>query len=428
MTYQEAEKYILSIPKFTKKNDPRTTSEFYERLGEPGKNSKIVHVAGTNGKGSVCAYINSILSTAGYRVGMFTSPHLVTMLERFRIANQNVTEEIFLDAFCVVMNEVSNWNKIKKEYHPTFFEILFFIGMLIFEQQKVPFIILETGLGGRLDATNSIKSPNACVITKISLDHCEYLGDTLAEIAGEKAGIIKSNVPVIFLDDKEEVTKVIETEAKKRQSPTFAVHNTNFNILKNSDKGIDFSLESKYYGYIRLTLSTCALYQMINVALAVRTVEILDETHIISKEQVIEGVASTKWAGRMEEILPGVIVEGAHNADGIQAFVDSLKAIDHKNNHLLFAVVSDKDYNTMIKILMEAGLFTRIAITKIEGTRAVELEELKEIFLKYTKELYLYEDVEKAILDCLNEKKKEDRLYIVGSLYLVGLVKEILGR
>lgn len=428
MTYQEAEEYIFSIPKFTKKNDPESTGEFYERLGKPGENSKIVHIAGTNGKGSVCAYLNAILETAGHRTGMFTSPHLVSMLERFRIAGQIVTEELFLRSFRFVMKKILEWNEEGRAYHPTFFEILFFIGMVIFEEQKVEFIILETGLGGRLDATNIIKNPIATVITKIGLDHCEYLGDTLEKIAGEKAGIIKRGIPVIFLNVKEEVTRVIETEAKKLQSPTFPVDSNNFNILKNTYKSIDFSLESKYYGYIRLTLSSCALYQMMNAALAVRTVEVIDEAHTITKEQLVKGVASTRWEGRMEEILPGVIVEGAHNVDGIEAFVDTLKSMNCRNNHLLFAVVNDKDYAAMIRRLMESGLFTRVSVTKIQGSRVVELEQLKKIFSQYTKELYLYEDVDEAFRDCLQQKGKEDRLYIVGSLYLVGLVKEILRR
>lgn len=428
MTYQEAEEYIFSIPKFTKKNNPDSTRKFYEKLGKPGESSKIIHIAGTNGKGSVCAYLNAILETAGYRTGMFTSPHLISMLERFRVRGTNVTEDVFMQAFNDVKKKVSEWNEEGRVYHPTFFEILFFIGMVIFERQKVDYIILETGLGGRLDATNIIMNPIATVITKIGLDHCEYLGDTLEKIAGEKAGIIKPGIPVVFLKAQEEVSKVIETRAKKLQSPTFPVDNANFTILKNTYKSIDFSLESKYYGYIRLTLSSCALYQIMNVALALRTLEIIDQAQTITKEQIIQAVVSTKWEGRMEEILPDVIVEGAHNEDGIEAFIDTLRAINYKHNHLLFAVVNDKDYSAMIKRLMESELFTRVSVTKLQGNRVVELEQLKKIFSQYTKELYLYEDVDKAFGDCLKQKGEKDRLYIVGSLYLVGLVKEILRR
>ena len=428
MTYQEAEEYIFSIPKFTKKNDQESTGEFYERLGKPGKNSNIIHIAGTNGKGSVCAYLNAVLETAGYRTGMFTSPHLVSMLERFRVAGQIVSEESFLRAFHFVMEKISEWNEEARSYHPTFFEILFFIGMIIFEEQKVEFIILETGLGGRLDATNIIAAPTAAVITKIGKDHCEYLGDTLEKIAWEKAGIIKRGIPVIYLNTKEEVTRVIEQRAKKLQSPTFPVNSGDFNILKNTYKSIDFSLESKYYGYIELTLSSCALYQVVNAALAVRTLEVIDRAHTITREQLRKGIASARWEGRMEEILPGVVVEGAHNEDGIEAFVDTVRSMGHKNNHLLFAVVSDKDYTAMIRRLMESGLFTRVSVTKIRGSRAVELERLKKIFSQYTKELYLYEDVDRAFRDSLQQKSESDRLYIVGSLYLVGLVKEILRR
>ena len=429
--YQQAEEYIYSIPKFTKKNTPESTRYFYERLGRPGEKSKIIHIAGTNGKGSVCAYLNAILQKAGYHVGMFTSPHLVVMLERFQIDSKMVKEDKFIAAFQKVMEEVHQMQKEGKDYHPTFFEILFFIGMLLFEEEKPDYMILETGLGGRLDATNVISNPIATVITKIGIDHCEYLGNTIEEIAGEKAGIIKAFVPVIYMDSTPEVKKVIEEKAKTLQSPAYPVSGNAFNILKITDKSIDFSYESKYYNNIRLTLSNCALYQCMNVALAIHTLEVMKQDMMIRKEDIVEAVAATVWEGRMEEVMPGVIVDGAHNEDGIEAFVETVKAVqDAKRavNHLLFAVVNDKDYSLMIKTLMESGLFQDVTITKIAGNREVELATLKKIFIQYTDKIEMCEDVTTAFQRCLENRKKGERLYIVGSLYLVGLVKEIIER
>lgn len=423
-TYREAEEYIFSIPKFTSKNLPAQTRAFYEHLGKPGAGDRIIHVAGTNGKGSVCAYLNAILGEAGYAVGMFTSPHLISMRERFQIAGIPITEEEFLCSYHTVMQEVEKWNQEGIQYHPTFFETLFFIGMVWFESKKLDYIILETGLGGRLDATNVIESPIITVITKIALDHTRYLGDTLEKIAWEKAGILKKGIPVVFWDYKENVTTVIKERAKELNCAVFGVSCQIYNILQVTNKNIDFSLKSKYYRDIRLNISTCALYQVQNVALALKAIEVVDEDRSVTEEHIKRAVANTKWAGRMEEILPAVYVDGAHNEDGIEAFIETVKASGIRNNQLLFAVVSDKDYASMIRTLMSEQLFTRITVTKVEGERAVSLAYLKEIFMKYTeREIYLYEDAKEAYEDCLAHKGHADRLYIVGSLYLVGLVK-----
>ncbi len=189
-TYEKAQQYILEMPKFTKKNSLDDTRLFLEILGSPEEDKKIIHVAGTNGKGSVCAYLCSVLTKAGYRTGMFTSPHLVEMRERFRIGKTLITEERFLQGFLMVMGRLEEMREKsgKTEYHPTFFELLFLMGMVIFREEKVEYIVLETGLGGRLDATNAVQTPVLTAITSIGYDHMEYLGNTIEEIAGEKRG------------------------------------------------------------------------------------------------------------------------------------------------------------------------------------------------------------------------------------------------
>lgn len=199
-TYEEAVDYALQIPKFTKKNTPEDTRRFYEYLGRPGERSGLIHVAGTNGKGSVCSYINAVLSGAGRRTGLFTSPHLVDVRERFRLDGEMISKEEFARCFNQVMDSVKAFcEKNQEEYHPTFFEMLFFISMLWFQEKRADYIILETGMGGRLDATNVIEKPLVTVITRIGLDHTEYLGNTKAEIAAEKAGIIKKRRPCRIL-------------------------------------------------------------------------------------------------------------------------------------------------------------------------------------------------------------------------------------
>lgn len=215
MTYKEAEAYINSVPKFTSKNKPENTMELIRRLGHPERHMKVIHVAGTNGKGSVCAFLSSMLTEGGKRTGLFTSPHLVKINERFQINNEPVSDEIFLDAYERVMKLVEEMQK-DGFYHPAYFELLFAIGMVIFEKAQVEYLILETGLGGRLDATNIVEKPVVTVITSISLDHTEILGDTIEEIAGEKAGIIKQGIPIVY-DGREKQRRESDSAKGRRR-------------------------------------------------------------------------------------------------------------------------------------------------------------------------------------------------------------------
>lgn len=429
--YEQAIEYILSIPKFTKKNDMEKTAHFLQKLGNPCGNRKIIHIAGTNGKGSVCAYLCKILQTAGYHVGMFTSPHLVDIRERFRIDGKMVDKEEFLKVFFVVYHKVMEEKEDEFEgYHPTFFEFLFFMGMLLFEDKKCEYILLETGLGGRLDATNSVPKKELSLITKISLDHTEYLGNTIAQIAAEKAGIIGEGVPVLYIEECEETDRVICNHAKKHHAPAFFVAKKDYHFLKFHNKNIDFSYHSRYYGYITLTVSSSATYQMENVALAVGAAEILlEKEQMPSKLQLQKAVIDTKWEGRMEEVLPDVFVDGAHNEDGIAQFLDSVKHFGKSEKTLLFSVVKEKNYCKMIEELVKSGLFGKIVITHLDNSRAVEMLELTEVFQQYKQlQVVVNADVENAFQMILQAKKEDEQIFVAGSLYLVGRIKEILRR
>lgn len=430
MSYREVEEYILSIPKFTTKNHLEETREFFNVLGKPGTKSRIIHIAGTNGKGSVCAYLNSILTKAGYRVGMFTSPHLITMKERIRMQGVPVAQTKFVESFYQVFEHINQMKAGEKEYHPTFFELLFFMGMIIFEKEKPDYIILETGMGGRLDATNVVSMPVLSIITEVGLDHMKYLGDSVEKIAYEKAGIIKNSVPVIVMDKSKEATRVICEQARQMNSDCYLVSSRDLTIFQNKNKSIDFSYQSKYYEYSGLLVRTLALYQTQNAALAIEAVEILwrDKQPYEYERFIKDGLASMQWEGRMEEILPDVIVDGAHNEDGIEALMQTVRVNTDKRNVLLFAVVNDKDYQSMIKILLADDLFERIYITSILNDRTVLANRLESVFRQYTKkEIYLFSNPETAFSQCLKDKKPEERIYAAGSLYLAGTLKE-LGR
>lgn len=438
-SYEEAEAFLLETPKFTSKNCLEDTRHFLKALGSPEENCKIIHVAGTNGKGSVCAYLCSILKETGCRTGMFTSPHLVEMRERFRINGEVISKERFLWGFTFVMEHLEEARRMagRQEYHPTFFELLFLMGMVIFREEKVEYLMLETGLGGRLDATNAVEHPILTVITEIGMDHMEYLGDTIEQIAGEKAGILKAGVSVVFCDKRKEAAKVIRKRAEMLEITAVAVGEEDYVYRKLKNKSIDFSMQSRYYDYIRLSLTTMALYQMENAAVAVRCMEELRSRCRDSRianmtlEQIQKGLKETIWEGRMEEIFPGIFVDGAHNEDGIRAFAETVEADGCKGSRfLVFSAVADKDYESMIGILRERRLFQITAVVGIHNERAVKPEVLQELFASCESrtEALLFCDMSGALSELQIRKKEDDFIYIVGSLYLVGEVKALLRR
>lgn len=430
-TYGAAERYLSAVPKFTSKNSVEDTRRFLAHLGSPAQERKILHVAGTNGKGSVCAYLCSVLQKAGISCGMFTSPHLVSMRERFRISGEIVSEERFLWAFQKVMEAL----KILPEplaasgYHPTFFEFLFFMGMLLFEEAGVEYVVLETGLGGRLDATNAVEQKSMCIITSIGYDHMEYLGETLSQIAAEKAGILRKDVPVVYQKKQDEATCAIESYIQKIGAKSCPLEPDAIKERKIGNKTIDFSLHLLYYDYIGFTVSTSALYQVENASLAVQALSLLREERITAAI-LQQGIFEASWEGRMEEVLPSVYVDGAHNIDGICAFLETVGARPCAGKRiLLYSSVRDKQYREAAAALAQSGLFERICPVQMQGERALPLEELTDCFRQYSGlEMEPYRTLEKAFAEQAAHKNDTDEVYLVGSLYLVGEAKALLRR
>jgi dihydrofolate synthase/folylpolyglutamate synthase len=438
ISYTEAEEILNNIPKFTSKNPMEETAGFYEfiQAADGGIYSekrlgKIIHVAGTNGKGSVCAYLQSICSQSGYKTAMFTSPHLITTRERFAIDGEIISEGEFIEAF--------NWlncmiDKYNKPYNPTYFERLFFMGIYIFSKAKPDVTILETGLGGRLDTTNVIKKPSVTVITEIGFDHMAYLGDTLEKIAGEKAGIIKPCVPVVFSDRKEAVSKVLEGKSKELCAKCYPVSKKDYKINEIKKKSIDFSVTNLYDNYVSFIINTTALYQVENASIAYRTCEVLrNECGLIgiTDKSIEAGIALMHWMGRMEEVRPNIYIDGAHNEDGIEAFVESIKRGENGKCVIVFSVVKDKQYDKMIHMLCRLDFVTDFIITHIPGQRGADLKEISGLFERYCKvgtKICTYENIEDAIIQSIALKGELGRVYIVGSLYLAGIVEDIFRR
>lgn len=427
MNKQEVVSYIEDIPKFTSKNSLEHTREFLARLGDPEEGRKILHVAGTNGKGSVCAYMQAVLLKKGKKTGMFISPHLMEINERIKINGEDISDEKFIEVFNHVKHVVDEMEK-EGLPHPSYFEFLFGMAMYTFMEADMEYIILETGIGGRLDATNAVRHPIVTVITSVSLDHMEILGNTIEEIAKEKAGIIKPHVPVVFLGERAS-TDAIEMRARKLAAPCIKIAKNAYEIQKREDKYIDFSTVSAYDKYTTWKLHNIGIYQAENAMLAIKALESIfpEEQDLALWQHAIEQV---RWPGRMEEILPGVWIDGAHNVGAIETFVKSVKdAASKEHTVILFSAVQDKNYRKMVECLCKEVRADAYIITKIQDTRGEEISKLASVFRQYTdEEVLAEEDLGQAFRLAMEKKGKDGRLYCLGSLYLVGMIEKLTGR
>lgn len=428
MNYTEAVDYIETIPKFTVKHPPEHTRELLSRLGNPQEGIKIIHVAGTNGKGSVCAYLNAMLLAGGKKTGLFTSPHLVRINERFQINGEDVSDEQFLNAFLKVEKAAKEY-EAEGEGHPSYFETLFLMGMLIFKEAGVEYLVMETGLGGRLDATNVVEKPLACIITSISRDHTEYLGDTLEAIAGEKAGIIKAGVPVIYDASQPGPASVIAAKAKEMGSPAWPMEPSFYEMKTQSREGITFTFAYPGGEKAELAIPYVAKYQMMNASLAFYMMHILQDVHDIPKNVLAEGLSKIKWPCRMEMAAPGVIIDGAHNEDGIAQFVSTAGYFAKENEiTILFTAVADKHYHEMIGEICEGIHPSHVVAMQIDGSRVVPAEVLAEDFRKAGCTDVCAEPEIGAAYEKALGKKGSGMLFCVGSLYLAGELKAYLAK
>lgn len=426
--YKEAVEYIEELPRFTKKHSLEHTKEFLRLLGNPAFDRKVIHVAGTNGKGSVCAYIQAILECEGKKTGFFTSPHLLSINERIQVGRCPISDEefyrVFLEAYdaaCRMREEGSG--------HPSYFEFLFGMSMKAFSYMDAEYIVLETGLGGRLDATNAFPCPALTVITSISLDHTELLGDTAAEIAKEKAGIIKPGVPVFFDGGDEEAAEVIREKAEKSGAPCREITKNAFEIQEVTRKYIAFSRANAYDKYISWQVPICGIYQVTNAEIAIEAAEYLLKDEEIHKELWQKAVASVCWKGRMEEAGDHLIIDGAHNPGAIKAFVETFKALegDGAQPVFIFSAVSEKKYEQMIAYLCENITAKAYIVTEIEDKRKVPAKELGRIFRQYTDRKVIEKaKLSDALKAAYEEREGTGYIYCLGSLYLAGMAERLL--
>lgn len=429
MKYEEAMRYITEVGNFGSSYGLDRTFRLLELLDNPQNKIKTIHIAGTNGKGSTTAMISKILMGSGYKVGMYTSPFLEEFEERIQINRVNIPKEklgSLMDKLKVVVDKV-----IEEGYnHPTEFEIVTCLMFLYFYNEKVDFAVVEVGLGGRLDSTNVI-TPIISIITSISYDHTNLLGNTLTEIAGEKAGIIKANVPVVIFPQEEEILRVIESKCSELNSTLYIVN-------KDDSELVEILQEEKPYQKVKIKgfnneynvkLPLLGEHQIVNLSLAIKAIEVLEKENKvkISKEILEESLKNVTWNGRLEVMKksPLLVIDGAHNIQGITKLKENIeKYFKYKNVYLILGILADKDVESMIKVItpMAKAVY---AVTP-NSTRAEDAYDLKNEVIKYNKNCIAFKEYEEALKAALKDAKDNDIIIVSGSLYMIGGMRTII--
>lgn len=412
MNYDEALSYIHSINWTFCKPGLQRIGELCEKLGNPQNELKFIHVAGTNGKGSFCAMLDSILRESGYKVGLFTSPYVKEFNERIRFDGKNIGNSELAE----VTEYVKQFADDMKD-KPTEFELITAIGFEYFKRKKCDVVVLEAGMGGRLDSTNIIDTALLSVITGISLEHTAFLGDTVSKIAFEKAGIIKKGVPVIFGGDNSEAAEVIEKRANELGSEYYFADKSPLALTKTDLGGSEFSYKERK----NLRLSLLGTYQPRNAVNVICAVDLLTKLGLkISEKSLRKGLEKTAWPARFEKISasPLVIFDGAHNPEGIECAVESIKHYFGSEKVLVLSgVMKDKDYSYIAKKLSEVAecVFT---ITP-DNPRALDAESYAKVFSLLKIEAKGFDSVKNALLSAIDTAKERGKtLVCLGSLYM----------
>lgn len=428
MNYEEAIQFIHSTYKFGSRLGLKNITRLMELLGNPQDNINIIHVAGTNGKGSTCSLINEVLIDAGYKTGLYISPYLEEFNERIQINSHPIDNDSLSRITALVKDKIDTMLSDGYE-HPTEFEVVTAIGFKYFQEENIDFLVLEVGLGGRFDATNVVKKPLLSVITSISYDHMEYLGDTLEKIAFEKAGIIKEGVPVIIYPQAANIKNVIKEVATQKNSLVYEANENYIKKIKSNITGQWFEyLKKDVFNIEELKINLLGEYQLLNSVTALLALEIIKmKGYNINDENVKNGFLNCRFPGRFEIInkAPLIIIDGGHNIDGISNFSKTIKSYFKDEKIILFfGILKDKNPEAVIKYLLP--LAKEIYTLTPNSPRALNSRELsdliKQTYKKTTIPLESYED----ILPIIKNSDKNDIFAFVGSLYMIGAVRKLL--
>lgn len=402
--------------------------ELLRRLGNPQKDLKIIHVAGTNGKGSVCRYIYHVLREAGYNTGIYSSPYLEVFNERIEFNGEYIPDS-YLDKYADQVSKIAREMCDEGLLSPTEFDVVTAIGFMYFAEKKADYVLLEVGLGGIGDSTNVIEKPVATVITSVSMDHMDRLGDTIEQIANEKAGIIKQGVPVISGVTDERAKAVVKNKALEKNAQFIDATLNQVEIVEENLKGTIVNCKIQDEQIDGLKVSMVGLHQVRNSVVALTTLEELIKNGIITIniDQIKNGIARAKNPGRFEVVStePLIILDGAHNEDGVKNFVETVKH-DLKDKKLLTVagMLKDKDYNSMLNSFKE--LNSDFIATEPANPRKLDKENLADMMSEKGLNVIASKMPKEAVKHVNNVAGDYDAILFVGSLYLIGEIRRLL--
>lgn len=428
MNYEQAIEFIHSTYKFGSNLGLERIKRLMELLNNPQNSYKIIHVAGTNGKGSTCSLINDVLMEAGYKTGLFISPYLEEFTERIQINKNHIDMESLSRITSLIKDKIDIM--ISEGYdHPTEFEVVTAIGFKYFEEQNIDFLILEVGLGGRFDATNVINKPLVSVITSISYDHMEQLGDTLEKIAFEKAGIIKEGSNVVIYPQADNITNVIKDIAINKKAAIYEVNPQHIEKVKSDITGQLLKyLKNDVFDLPKLKINLLGGHQILNALTALLALEtIKKEGYNISNENIINGFSNCRFPGRFEIINknPLIILDGGHNFDGINQFVKTIKEyFFDKKIVLFFGILKDKNPDEVLELLLPIS--KEIYTLTPFSPRALKATELAKLIKNHSNINVTSLESYDEILPIIKNANKDDVIAFAGSLYMIGSVRTLL--
>ncbi|MGI6119726.1 MAG: bifunctional folylpolyglutamate synthase/dihydrofolate synthase [Desulfosporosinus sp.] len=425
--YQESLEYLVNLTTFGINFGLERMRELLKRLGNPEKALRVVHVGGTNGKGSTTVMIARILQAAGYKVGVFTSPHLHDWRERIVINSRMIPKEKVIQAIRRVRPHMTAMVAEGFE-HPTEFEVTTVLALLYFAEENVDFALLEVGLGGAIDSTNVV-SPLISVITNVGLDHMDYLGNDLLSIAQVKAGIIKSNSVLVTASENPDVLNLFRAKAKALGVPFWLVgEEVRWESTRSGEREQEFNLQGLNASYSKLRLNLSGFHQLRNAATAVTVCEILQSKYgaNISSEAVYAGLGAVKLPGRLELLSekPKILLDGAHNPDGARALVAALSLYTRDHLIVCLGMLADKEREKVVKLLVP--LADEIIITRPNSPRAGDWRTLGDMAKQHGPPVTCIEDPKEAVIFALSRLNGNDMLCVTGSIYMLADARQAL--
>lgn len=423
MTYQKAVEYLESCRVLGSRPGLDSIKELLSRMDHPEQKIRVIHIAGTNGKGSTASFISHILASAGYKVGFFSSPAVYELREMIKLNNRNITEEEFAKKL-EFTKQAAERMIAEGLFPPTEFEIMTATAYAFFSHSNCDYVVAECGMGGRLDATNVMESTEVSVLCRIAMDHTGFLGDTLASIAREKCGIMRKQTPVVIypVQEQEAMDEIIKT-AKEHSSIVLMPNKAELTIIESNDEGSLFS----YGRYHNLKIKLPGQHQIFNALTAVMAIEALNENGAdISEKAIKDGLYCANWSGRFEVLdknLP-VILDGAHNMNGVQAFVETMKTYYPKQSFIgVVGMLRDKEYMSCLTEFAKVCRF--LVLTEVANPRTATVEELAQAAKQIGVSYVTVPSPEEAVCYAFAKRDENEGIFCVGSLYNLATFKNV---